>query len=64
MKILSVSYSCVRAMEGEMVSSPIKQTDWTRASGRLNRFRNFKSASGVLIIFIKIEVQVSASSAD
>jgi len=51
-------------MEGEMVSNPTKQTVRTRVSGRLNRFRNFKGACGVLIIFMKIWVQVSASSAD
>tara|TARA_A100001011_G_scaffold182135_1_gene190985 strand:- start:1138 stop:1314 length:177 start_codon:yes stop_codon:yes gene_type:complete len=51
-------------MEGEMVSNPTKQTVRTRASGNLNRFRSFKSACRVLIIFMKIEVQVSASSAD
>jgi hypothetical protein len=51
-------------MEGEMVSNPTKQTVRTRASGNLNRFRSFKGARGVLIIFMKIGVQVSASSAD
>tara|TARA_Y100001954_G_C15515742_1_gene456768 strand:- start:427 stop:582 length:156 start_codon:yes stop_codon:yes gene_type:complete len=51
-------------MEGEMVSNPTKPTVRTGASGNLNRIRSFKRAFRVLIIFMKIRVQVSASSAD